>query len=65
LWEATESEDALVKKRAKGWYRDPERPRHHRYWDGERWEVGQDTGQEPEQGPATTGGIAPEEQAPG
>ena len=20
-----------------GWYRDPEDPRRHRYWDGERW----------------------------
>lgn len=54
-----------MKNRAKGWYRDPESPRHHRYWDGDRWDRGPESHQEPEAGPVTTGGAAPEEQAPG
>jgi hypothetical protein len=27
-----------VAERTPGWYIDPEHPRAHRYWDGERWE---------------------------
>lgn len=25
-------------ERPEGWYIDPDDPRAHRYWDGERWE---------------------------
>lgn len=49
------SEDELAAGRVPGWYRDPDQPRFHRYWDGERWHAQQG---KPRRGPTASSGTS-------